>query len=221
MATYNVYSPFNGTITGLNCYCNAIANPCAPNCDQTGTKCKNKSEINCKTCTNPCFCSCCYHTVVGAALGNCCPMDIAGVSVGTYVVAYLGYNIRSVMIDIMDDVCSANCSVCQGNDIDKGTYVQLYTALNAGGKYLGRILYAHLSNRQYSDGQIINAPLPGSWNIYLGTVPSKPDGQKCYGGPHTHLCVKAESGVSVARNNNLNCDSPVTGGSTAVYTWTY
>ena len=218
MPTYSVYAPFNGSVTSLNCYCNVIGSPCSDPCATSGTKCKDIA--NCKTCSSPCGCSgCCYHTIVGP--GYCCPLDIAAAQ-NTYIYAYMSTNIYSVKFVHMSDVCSTSCTPCQNDTIDLGTYLELYTGLNATGFRVGYILYAHLKNRQKSNGQVVDCPNPGGsghWGTLIGQIPPKPAYQQgCYSGPHTHFSVKTSS-YSVSRNSNLGCASGVTASSTLIYSW--
>lgn len=220
MATYYVYSPHNGALVASNCYCYRRSyDPCnaALDCPTVDSYpfCKDKS--NCVTCTNPCFCaSCCYHVVVGEASGYRLPLDVSA-SVGSWVYAYMTCNISSVKIIHMNGAC-LNVS----GDITLGTYVEAWTGLNASGKRLGRLLFAHLSNRQHSNNQVINKPAicQNPWQVSIGTVPSVPANQKCYLSAHTHFSIWADAGVTASRTSS-GCGTSLSKSSSAIYWWTY
>jgi hypothetical protein len=217
MPSYYIYAPFNGGVSSLNCYCNAIGSPCSSPCASEGSKCKDIAT--CTTCSSPCGCSgCCYHTIVGT--GHCCPLDLSGVSANTYIYAWMGWEIASVKVVYMSGVCASATG-----DINNGIFLEVYTGFGATGVKLGRLLYGHIKNRQLSNGRIVSRPpdIPDgqNWYLILGQVPEYPGPNTCYSGPHTHFSIRSESGVSKTRNGNLNCATPVYAGSTRIYWWTY
>jgi hypothetical protein len=183
MATYTMYAPFNGTVSGLNCYCNNRHTPCSTPCNGTGTKCKD--IINCQTCSSPCGCStCCQHNVVPSGEYFCCPLDIAG-NESMSIFAEIGSNLLSVKI-IHRDICTSCCT----GDRAKGTDLEVYTGYSGGGVRLGSLMYGHLANRQHANGTIINKPAGfNTWAAYIGKIPGGSD--PCYSGPHTHLNIRS------------------------------
>src|SRR5688500_13847149 len=146
MATYTVYSPFSNTVIALDCYCfNRTKNGCqtSGDCptDTSYSYCKDKT--NCLSCGGSCFCNyCCKHTVVGQSFGYCCPLDIKA-STDQWIYAYLSAGISSVKLVWLDAVCQSVTG-----EVNQGVYLEAYTGLNATGKKLGRLLYAHVKNRK-------------------------------------------------------------------------
>lgn len=214
MATYYIYAPTSGQAISLNCYCyRSTADPCTASC--SGSYCKDKTT--CLTCAKPCFCqSCCYHVVVGEASGYKSPLDISAAS-GTWLYAYMSAGISSVKIVHMSGVCASATG-----DINLGTYLEAWTGTNATGKRLGRLLYAHLTNRQHTDGQIFNRVCcEYPWFVSIGQVPTVPSGQQCYLSTHVHLSIWPDTGVVASRTNSYDCGQNISAGTTAIYWWTY
>lgn len=252
MATYYIYSPFSNQVIASDCYCyrrscNPCPNPipcptgqcrtancgpcvtpggtpCVPDCPNSTSHPFCKDLTNCVSCAGSCFCnSCCRHKLVGPS-GNTLPLDIAASS-GSWVYAYISPNVASVRIVHTDGVCQSATG-----DITRGTYLETYTSINAGGKKLGSLLYGHLSNRQHPHNHVINkptGPCPAAeisssctWGVKIGQVPQVPPNQTCYLSTHIHHNIKAESGVAAYRTGS-NCGTNLSAGISAIYWWVY
>lgn len=219
MGTYTIYAPLSGQAIALNCYCyRRTYVPCNTTACPSSTAypyCKDKTI--CVTCGKPCFCEkCCYHIVVGEGSGYRSPLDISAAA-GTWINAYMSASIASVKIIHMSGVC-----LSATGDINLGTYLEAWTGLNATGKRLGRLLYAHLSNRQHANGQIFNRGCcEYPWVISIGQVPTVPTGQDCYKSTHVHMSIWADTGVTASRSNSYGCGQNIYAGTSAIYWWTY
>lgn len=217
---YTIYSPFSGQALALNCYCyRRTYDPCnaSADCPTSSTYSYCKDKTTCMSCGSPCFCSkCCYHIVVGESSGYRSPLDISA-SAGSWIYAYMSASIASVKIVHMSGVCASATG-----DINLGTRLEAWTGLNATGKRLGRLLYAHLSNRQHGDGTIINkSGTEFPWFVSIGQVPSVPAGQTCYLSTHTHFSIWPDTGVGVSRTSSYNCGAYFSAASSPIYWWTY
>jgi hypothetical protein len=126
-------------------------------------------------------------------------------------------SIASVKIVYSSSICSSATG-----DINTGTWLEAYTGINASGKRLGRLLYAHVKNRQYANGAIINkfgTQFP--WYVAIGQVPAVPANQNCYLSTHTHFSIWADTGVAVTRTGSYSCGANLSAGYTPIYWWTY
>lgn len=217
MPDYIVCAPFSGQVIALNCYCYRRADS---NCVCQTNYCQNLT--NCATCST-CYCqNCCYHPIVGTSSGYCCPMDVSA-TVNTWIYAYLSANIMSVKILYASNegivICTNNSGA--SGPITQGVILEVWTGLNATGKRLGRLLYAHVKNIVHPHGTVINRS--GSsfpWYVSIGQVPEVPQGQTCYLSPHTHFSIWADTGVARTRNSFV-CGQNVSAAATPIYWWTY
>ncbi len=218
MAQYTIYSPFNGKLLSSNCYCSRKYSAACASCtdDPLSTLPRCKDNMNCYNCSGCTPCSnCCKHTVVGEGLGFSLPLDISA-PYNAFIYAYLGATIGSIKYIHMTGVCATFTG-----DVNNGVWVEAYVGLNATGKKLGRLLYAHTANRTYNDGAIINHPTqtPGTWSVTIGKVPDLPN-NACYRGTHTHFSIFAESGVSKSRTSAA-CETNLAASTSPIYWWTY
>lgn len=219
-SNYYIYSPSSGQAISLNCYCYVRTyDPCNPNveCPTSDTYPYCKDKTTCMSCAKPCFCEkCCYHIVVGEGSGYRSPLDISA-GAGSWIYAYMSANIASVKIIHMSGVCSS-----ETGDINLGTRLEAWTGLNATGKRLGRLLYAHLSNRQHDNGKVFDRTCcEYPWFVSIGQVPSKPAGSTCYRSTHTHFSIWADTGVTASRTSLYNCGAYFSAASSPIYWWTY
>lgn len=120
-----------------------------------------------------CYCNrpnCPPHPVVMGGEGHCCPLDVSAPQ-GAWIYAYLSAAILSVKIEYR----SGPMCLSEGGVIDDGVLLHAYTGFNATGKYLGRLLYGHVSNPQ-NNGATINKYGGIPWIVTIGQVPSVPSG---------------------------------------------
>ena len=219
MTTAYIYAPLSGLAISLNCYCNrrwtsnvSFCSGSCPNgnCQCSGTLCRENQ--NCATCASPCLCrNCCWH--VSTQSGYQQPIDISGAA-GTWLYAYMSAAIASVKIIHVSGICASATG-----DINLGTILELYTGSNATGSLIGRVFYAHLSNRQHSNGQVFNKSGAMPWFVSIGQVPSVPANQNCYLSTHVHM--EAQSGIGTVSRSPSTCNGSLSAGTSVVYSWTY
>lgn len=236
---YTVYSPVNGTVVALGCYCSnrvcgtninypgcSSSAPCNSNCiygsctnDSNACTCQDwcaRENIACSRCSSPgklpCECSaCCKHYILEEWLNYAYPADI-NCAPGGWVRFYGSSNIGSIRARQTTGVCGN-----QTGAINEGVKVEVYGGSNAASGYIGTLHYAHLANR-IAHHTIINRP-SGGWQSNppaLGTTPTPvPPNQRCYMSHHVHLQI---FGTGMGRSN-LSCQTGVNT-STAIYWWT-
>ncbi len=222
---YNVYSPVGGQLVSVNCYCYRYYQTCA-NCSVPGPctcgaaapptpplYCKDAPGANCANCSS-CVCSrCCTHVIVSGSPYTY-PLDVNGTG---YVNIALSSNIRSIRIRINSGIMCAT----ETGEIDRGIYVDTYTGTGLTGKKLGTVLYGHVASPWYTQDTTVNYTSGAPWIITLGQVPAvPPGGSLCYQSMHSHLEIKAESGVTANRVFST-CGTNMTRNVSRLYWWSY
>lgn len=139
----------------------------------------------------------------------CCPTDVGGgAMLLTPVKFYASTNIVQRMY-------ITRCAICGTIPAPWSTSVKV-AMYSYAGALIGTMQYSHLKDADQYVGQ--GGWFWNSWGFRLGTVPD-PTGcncPNCYGGPHVHMAIVNGNGQRV-----VTCNTPVTAGGQAIYSFSW
>lgn len=132
------------------------------------------------------------------------PLDIGNTASGGGTAVYFWANsyVKSIIVTKKDGFCSPQ----PPSPYRDGAEVQFFCELGGQG-HIGTVFYGHLQN-------IVQGTFNSNQKIVGYSVNNQCNCQ-CMSGPHVHM-TRSSNGTT----NSIACLSPVTRGSTWIYSWT-